>query len=61
MERKYWASLFFSGGSDFSVAVRELEERGIAGLEAPQVYGPPFAPDRNNFPIVAPRIETDGA
>lgn len=44
MERNYWASLFFGGGFDFITAVRELEERGIAGLEVPQVYGPPFAP-----------------
>jgi hypothetical protein len=40
----YWASIFFSGGMDFPTAVRDLEERGFAGLAVPQVYGPPFVP-----------------
>ena len=44
MERNYWASIFFSGGMDFPTAVRDLEERGFAGLAVPQVYGPPFVP-----------------
>jgi len=39
MERNYWASLFFGGGIDFPTAVREIEERGLAGLAVPQVYG----------------------
>jgi alkanesulfonate monooxygenase SsuD/methylene tetrahydromethanopterin reductase-like flavin-dependent oxidoreductase (luciferase family) len=44
MERSYWASLFFGGGIDFPTAVRALEERGLTGVEVPQVYGPPFVP-----------------
>jgi len=44
MERDYWASIFFSGGTDFPAAVREIEERGLAGLAVPQVYGLPFVP-----------------
>ena len=44
MKRDYWASLFFSGGDDFLSAVRALEDRRIAGLAVPQVYGPPFVP-----------------
>jgi probable F420-dependent oxidoreductase len=44
MERSYWASVFFGGGVDFPATVRTLEERGLAGLAVPQVYGPPFAP-----------------
>lgn len=44
MEREYWASLFFSGGDDFLAAARAFEERGLAGIEVPQVYGPPFVP-----------------
>ena len=44
MERSYWASVFFGGGADFPTTVRAVEERGLAGLAVPQVYGPPFAP-----------------
>src|ERR1700737_2851115 len=44
MKRSYWASVFFGGGADFSATVRALEERGLTGVEVPQVYGPPFAP-----------------
>ena len=44
MERRYWASVFFGGGADFPATVRTLEERGLAGLAVPQVYGPPFVP-----------------
>lgn len=44
MGRQYWAALFLSNRFDFTTAVRDLEERGIAGLEVPQVYGPPFVP-----------------
>jgi len=44
MERQYWAVLFLSNRFDFATAVRDLEEWGIAGLEVPQVYGPPFVP-----------------
>ena len=44
MERNYWASVFFAGGADFLATVRTLEERGLAGLAVPQVYGPPFVP-----------------
>src|SRR5258708_23662223 len=44
MERRYWASVFFGGGVDFTATVRALEERGLAGLAVPQVYGPPFVP-----------------
>ena len=44
MERSYWASVFFGGGADFPATVRALEERGLTGVEVPQVYGPPFIP-----------------
>jgi probable F420-dependent oxidoreductase len=44
MRRNYWASIFFDGSPNFTTTVREYEERGLAGLEAPQVYGPPFSP-----------------
>jgi alkanesulfonate monooxygenase SsuD/methylene tetrahydromethanopterin reductase-like flavin-dependent oxidoreductase (luciferase family) len=44
MERSCWASVFFGGGADFPATVRALEERGLAGLAVPQVYGPPFVP-----------------
>ena len=44
MERRYWASVFYGGGADFPATVRALEERGLAGLAVPQVYGPPFVP-----------------
>ena len=44
MKRSYWASVFFGGGVDFPPTVRALEERGLTGVEVPQVYGPPFAP-----------------
>lgn len=42
MKRDYWVSIFVSGGLDLLAMVREYEERGLAGLEVPQVYGPPF-------------------
>jgi len=44
MKRSYWASVFFGGGVDFSESIRTLEERGLTGVEVPQVYGPPFVP-----------------
>jgi alkanesulfonate monooxygenase SsuD/methylene tetrahydromethanopterin reductase-like flavin-dependent oxidoreductase (luciferase family) len=44
MERNYWASIFFGDGADFPTTIRALEERGLAGVEVPQVYGPPFVP-----------------
>ena len=44
MERSYWASVFFGGAADFPATVRALEERGLAGVALPQVYGPPFVP-----------------
>ena len=44
MERHYWASVFFGGGADFPATVQALEERGLAGVAVPQVYGPPFVP-----------------
>jgi len=44
MERNCWAFLFFDGSPNFTTAVQEIEERGLAGLAVPQVYGPPFVP-----------------
>ena len=44
MERNYWTTLLYSGGSDFLSAVRTCEERGLGGIAVPQVYGPPFVP-----------------
>src|SRR5262249_56446859 len=44
MDRPYWAAPFLSHRFDFATAVRDLEARGIAGLEVPQIYGPPFVP-----------------
>lgn len=42
MTRPYWAVLHNS--LDFPTAARKLEDRGVAGLEVPQAYGPPFGP-----------------
>lgn len=44
MERSYWASLLYSGGSDFLPSIQAYEQRGVAGIAIPQVYGPPFGP-----------------
>ena len=44
MERHYWATLFYDGSARFTQTVQEYEERGLAGLEVPQVYGAPFVP-----------------
>jgi probable F420-dependent oxidoreductase len=44
MERDYWTTILYRGGSDFLSAVRACEERGLAGVAVPQVYGPPFVP-----------------
>ena len=42
MERPYWTVLHNS--LDFPATVRKLEDRGVAGVEVPQAYGPPFVP-----------------
>ena len=44
MNRNYWASIFYDGSADFTKTVQKYEERGLAGLEVPQVYGSPFVP-----------------
>jgi probable F420-dependent oxidoreductase len=44
MGRNYWATILYSGGSEFLSAIRSAEERGLAGVAVPQVYGPPFVP-----------------
>ena len=44
MERDYWTTILYRGGSDFLSAVRACEERGLSGVAVPQVYGPPFVP-----------------
>ena len=42
MDRDYWARIPVSDGPDHVATVRGYEERGLAGLEVSQVYGPPF-------------------
>ena len=44
MNRSYWASIFYDGSASFTKTVQEYEDRGLAGLEVPQVYGSPFGP-----------------
>jgi probable F420-dependent oxidoreductase len=44
MERNYWASIFYDGSANFTETVQKYENRGLAGLEVPQVYGSPFVP-----------------
>ncbi len=44
MDRNYWASIFYDGSANFTTTVREYEDRGLAGLGVPQVYGSPFVP-----------------
>lgn len=44
MERKYWAFVIPGLEPDLAETVRKLEDRGIAGVAVPQVYGSPFAP-----------------
>jgi alkanesulfonate monooxygenase SsuD/methylene tetrahydromethanopterin reductase-like flavin-dependent oxidoreductase (luciferase family) len=44
MERNYWATILYRGDSDFLSTVGECEERRLAGVAVPQVYGPPFVP-----------------
>jgi probable F420-dependent oxidoreductase len=40
LERQYWVLL--NNSNDFVTKAQELEERGVAGLEVSQAYGPPF-------------------
>ena len=44
MDRKYWSFVIPAADPNFAEAVRSLEDRGIAGVAIPQVYGTPFAP-----------------
>lgn len=44
MQRQYWASIFYDGSANFTKTAQKYEERGLAGLEVPQVYGAPFVP-----------------
>ena len=44
MDRKYWAFVIPGLEPDPAETVRKLEDRGIAGVAVPQVYGAPFAP-----------------
>ncbi len=44
MDRKYWALVIPALEPDFATAVRKLEDRGLAGVAVPQVYGSPFVP-----------------
>ena len=44
MDRQYWSFVIPALESDFATAVKKLEDRGLAGVTIPQVYGSPFAP-----------------
>ena len=44
MDRKYWSFVIPALEPDFATAVKKLEDRGLAGVTIPQVYGSPFAP-----------------
>ena len=44
MKRDYWAFIFYDGSPSFTKTLQECEERGLAGIAVPQVYGSPFVP-----------------
>lgn len=44
MQRQFWAFVIPGLEPDLAETVRRLEDRGIAGVAVPQVYGSPFAP-----------------
>lgn len=44
MNRNYWTFIFYDGSASFTKTLQEYEERGLAGIAVPQVYGSPFVP-----------------
>ena len=44
MDRKYWSFVIPAADPNFAEAVGQLEDRGMAGVAIPQVYGTPFGP-----------------
>ena len=44
MQRDYWTFIAPDGYRNLAQQAQELEERGLAGVAVPQVYGSPFVP-----------------